>query len=89
MLLYTLCRSLAYNPKDDLVKHALLSLQEADAALISEASPQYVQQLFDDYANTFDDSLQGLGYTAHSTLAAAVSFTCASTYLHTLCVAYT
>ena len=62
--------TLKYNPDHALALHALAA-HLADGS-VTTASREYVTTLFDDYADTFDESLTGLEYRAPDAVAAAL-----------------
>jgi hypothetical protein len=59
-------KSLRLVPDNPMAEHALAALMEVR---VDGASPEYVAALFDDYAETFDSSLESLEYRAPELLA--------------------
>jgi predicted TPR repeat methyltransferase len=62
---------ISLDPTHPLARHALSSWEEDTS--VSLAPKEYVAQLFDSYAETFEDSLQDLNYSAPNEISNAVA----------------
>ena len=62
--------ALALNPEDKAAAHGLAAIKGSRS---TAAPPQYVRQLFDHYADSFDESLAALNYSSPELIARALS----------------
>ena len=61
---------LTYEPQNPVALHLLAALSGEDAP--DRASDEFIKEVFDDFAETFDEKLRSLGYKAPELVARAV-----------------